>query len=593
MLYCRQMKRRGGFVLRMTAEDAQAQVTALLVQWCDSMVRLQAQLPENERLNGALLCPACGGVHGRCHEAVYPLLCAARLTGNEAYLAAARRLFAWGENMRSADGGFFNDFHSHWKGVTVFAAIALHDALFWHGDLLTQTERAVWETRLADMGAWLFENLTEQTPAYLNYYAANACAMALLGAYFKKDEYFALAKRLAAYCMAHVSENGLIFGEGRPHGAVSPKGCRPIDVGGYNAEETLPCLWRYATEVGDHSMVERCEALWRAQLEWMLPDGAWDDSVGTRSFKWTYWGSRTADGCQAALFALGKDDPVFAEAAWRNFELLRRCTHDSLLSGGPDYAENGEESCVHHTFCHAKTLAAALDLGIPAFARSNLPSDHPPAVRYYPELDVYRLASGPWRMDVSGYDFTYVGADHVSGGSISLLWHKKTGPLIAVGMVDYALREPNNQQIPRHPEAHRCVCPRIEAIAQEKRYGQQYCISAYLSSAQMPEGLTVHVDAFLCNQNGRPMPGDSACSLDYLLTRDALTVSGRVSPSLADCACYVLPLIKGTGEVGLLRGSLLCEPETIFNLNPGFLCREYRVRPAPSGAFCVRITVRE
>ena len=34
----------------------------------------------------------------------------------------------------------------------------------------------------------------------------------------------------------------------------------------------------------------------RAHLEFMLPDGAWDNSWGTRNYKWTYWGSRTSDG---------------------------------------------------------------------------------------------------------------------------------------------------------------------------------------------------------------------------------------------------------------------------------------------------------
>jgi hypothetical protein len=27
-------------------------------------------------------------------------------------------------------------------------------------------------------------------------------------------------------------------------------------------------------------------------LEFMLHDGAWDNSWGTRNFKWTYWGNR-------------------------------------------------------------------------------------------------------------------------------------------------------------------------------------------------------------------------------------------------------------------------------------------------------------
>lgn len=61
-------------VFGMTAKDAQAWVAALLIDWCDALVRLQIRQPAFLRLDGALLCPACGAVHGRCHEAVYPLL---------------------------------------------------------------------------------------------------------------------------------------------------------------------------------------------------------------------------------------------------------------------------------------------------------------------------------------------------------------------------------------------------------------------------------------------------------------------------------------------------------------------------------------
>lgn len=576
--------------MRMTANDAERQVRALLLSWCDALVRLQQTAPNDPRLDGGILCPACERVHGRCHEAVYPLFCAARLTGDDRYLTAAKRLFHWGENMCQGDGSVRNDFTSDWKGVTVFAAIALHDALYFHGDLLTREKRAAWEDRLSGMGAWLYENLTEQKPAYLNYYAANACAMALLGAYFQRNDYQKLADRLAAYCLRHVSENGLIFGEGRPNDARSTKGCAAIDVGGYNAEETLPCLWRYAETTGDKNATNRIRALWYAQLPWMLPDGAWDDSVGTRAFKWTYWGSRTSDGCQAALFPLGKEDPVFAEAAWRSFELYRRCTCDGLLLGGPDYAKNGEKACVHHTFCHAKALAAALDAGLPDFERVPLPSDRQEAVRYYPELDVYRLACGGWRMDVSGYDFPYPGASHATGGSVSLLWHKATGPLIAVGMVDYALREPHNQQRPAHPKTHCCACPRLEAVVGERQYGQHYCKTARLSAKATPAGPLVRADATLCSKDGVPLPG-SDCTLEYRLEQEALTVTGRVNACFADSVRYILPLIGDAARVAVLQGALSGAPQPMFNLSPGFCAKAYRISPDEGGAFCLRITV--
>ena len=576
--------------MQMNANDAHRQILALLVQWCDALVRLQKGTPDSKKQNGAVLCPACGRLHGRSHEAVYPLLCAARQTGDETYLSAAKRLFTWGENLRCGDGSFRNDFDSEWKGVTVFAAIALHDALYWHGDLLTAEERAVWEDRLQGMGAWLFENLTEQKTAYLNYHAANACAMALLGRYFANRDYTALAKRLAAYCMTHVTKNGLLFGEGRPVDAVSPKGCPAIDVGGYNVEETLPSLSRCAAVLEDAALLDACRDLWRAHLEWMLPDGAWDNSTGTRAFKWTYWGSRTADGCQAALFELGKGDDVFAEAAWRNFELYRRCSHDGLLAGGPDDYLDGEKPCVHHTFCRAKVLAAAIDGGLPAFERVPLPSDRPQMLKYYPELDTYRAACGPWRMDVCAYDFSSR-APHASGGCVSLLWHENAGPLIAAGAMDDTLYEPHNQQIPVHPELRRSGCPRLETVGEDRVYGQQYCSSATLSAEQTPSGPVIRAKACLCGSDGQPMEGGD-CELEYRLSEESLHVTGFVDPAHAGRVRFVLPLIGDRAKVELLQGGFQNSPVEMFSFGPGFFGKEYSFAPDASGCFRIRIFVK-
>lgn len=73
---------------------------------------------------------------------------------------------------------------------------------------------------------------------------------------------------------------------------------------GYNVEETIPSLVGYALITGDKEALDIMEKTMKVQIEFMLPDGAWDNSWGTRNFKWTYWGSRTSDGCQAGFAAL-------------------------------------------------------------------------------------------------------------------------------------------------------------------------------------------------------------------------------------------------------------------------------------------------
>ena len=578
--------------MKMDRQTAEKEIFSLLRQWCDRLLSLQLHLPGQKEFDGGILCPACKMIHGRCGDAIYPLMFLADKTGLDQYRLGAQKLFAWSENMLCDDGSLYNDAQHPWNGITVFSAVALHDALLFHGHILEEPERAKWESRLAVMGEWLHEKLVIGMPTNINYFATNACAMALLGRYFHRSDYTELARKLAAYCMQHISENDLLFGEGKPHDASTLKKCKAIDVGGYNVEESLPSLCRYAETVGDAALIHRLKGVYRAHVKWMLPDGAWDNSVGSRVFKWTYWGSRTSDGCQEALFQLGKQESVFSEAAWRNFTLYQRCTHDGLLYGGPDYHAWGEKPCVHHTFCHAKALAGALDEGLCDWDRVPLPADQPDPLQYYPEMDTYRIGCGDWLSDVTGYDFHYTKGGHASGGAVSLLWHRQRGPVIASGMVDYSLVEVTNQQLSRKKAAHRSPCPRIEVVMEGKRWGQQYDFGAVIRQAPAPDGVRLHVDAFLCDQEYHRMPGDGGCTLDYHFTPEGLSIHGQTAVSLANTARYILPVVESShAQVTVLTGRLQKEAEEMFSLNPGLIYREYTISPDDNGRFQVKIGV--
>ncbi len=568
-------------------------ITGLLRDWGDALTELQIDMPGRPEFDGGIMCPACKMIHGRCHEAVYPFMCLASLTGKDHYLTSAKRLFRWGANMLCSDGSLRNDAKSDWRGVTVFGAIALRDALYYHGDLLAGNEKAEWESRLAAMGKWLYENLRPgRTQAYLNYYAANACAMALLGGYFGSPEYLTLARELADFCFGHVTGNLLLYGEGHPLDAETKKGCRAIDVGGYNAEETLPALTRCAFALDDAEMIDSCRRIWSAHLEWMLPDGAWDDSVGSRAFKWTYWGSRTSDGCQDALFLLGKDDPVFAEAALRNTELLAKCTHGGLLYGGPDYRRHGENPCVHHTFCHAKALAGSIDNGLRDFGRVPLPAETPKDPgRRCNDLDVIRIRHGGWIADVCGYDYFPFPGAHASGGSVSLLWHKKTGPLIACGAVDFTVREICNQQFPSRGEDYRSPCPRLEILTGGRRYASAYDRSAFIIQKKLSDSVLVSARTVLCDETGGGLQEHGECLIRYRFSEDQLQIGGSVHPKISRDVRFILPLIDAGSELFVTRGSMACEPREFFNLNPGFMGTEFSVVPDGNGEFEMLISV--
>ena len=97
-------------------------------------------------------------------------------------------------------------------------------------------------------------------------------------------------------------------------------------------------------------------------MEFMLPDGAWDNSWGTRNYKWSWWGSRTAIGCHPGFLLMAEHEPRFREVARRNAELMAECTHEGCLWRAGLFCawRSGMHSS---TFTHAKAIATVLDRG--------------------------------------------------------------------------------------------------------------------------------------------------------------------------------------------------------------------------------------
>lgn len=76
----------------------------LLKTWCDALIGHQLTGTNNPAFDGGLLCPSCKMIHGRCPDAIYPMMYMADVTGDPKYLRSARLLFDWGANMLCDDG---------------------------------------------------------------------------------------------------------------------------------------------------------------------------------------------------------------------------------------------------------------------------------------------------------------------------------------------------------------------------------------------------------------------------------------------------------------------------------------------------------
>ena len=580
----------------------------LLRGWCDGLLAHQVTGIADAAVRGALLCPACGLIHGRCGDAVYPLLRVARSTGDAKYIRAAVAVHEWSERQVSrADGSWVNDVTlSSWQGITVFHSIALAEALHHHGELLDAATRKQWMERLARAAKFLDGFITSET-GNINYPVTASYCFALCGQVLGEAKYTERGRALAHQSLEHFTANGFLAGEGHPLNAVTAKGCRAVDLG-YNVEESLPALAMYSVLTEDKVVMEQTVKALRTHMEFMLPDGAWDNSWGTRNYKWSWWGSRTSDGCHPAYVLLADHDPKFREVARRNLELMAACTHEGLLYGGPDYFRHGDLPCIHHTFTHAKALATVLDRGgalLEATERVALPRDEAYGLKSFPEIGTRLAAVGDWRATVTENDFEYVeqvqagggqGGGHATGGALTMLYHQALGPILTASMTEYKLIEISNQQVVRGGPTM-ALTPRIELVLGPGSGGTYTSLSdleAKVTASEVGGEVGFEARGRLLTAIHKPVPGGEVrYSLKYNLSASGVEIVARVDGvNVAGPVKFILPVISRSGEAvvqpdaGTVRitkakGTLVVKTygafeavpaERTFNLVPGFEC---------------------
>ena len=555
----------------------------LLSEWCDAMLALQINNPSKPEEHGALSCPSCSFIHGRCMDAVYPFLHLAKITGNERYLKAGIAVFEWSKNVSQDNGAWtvMPDPKS-WKGITVYGAIALAEALRWHADLLEPAMKERWTNRLRQAGDYIRKNFDLEF-TNINYGASAIYALHLIGRLLGILDYSARSRELAGGIKNYLTQpNSLLFGEGHEKGK-SPRGLHAVDLG-YNVEETLNSLAIYALEVDDKELIELLSKSLSGHLEFMLPDGAWDNSWGTRQAKWTYWGSRTTDGCQPAYASMAMVNPAFGAAAYQNTVLLKTCTH-GLLHGGPHYLSHGVKPCVHHTFTHAKSLAYLLDeadLSVKVDSQAKLPRDTADGVKEFPEVATWLVARGPWRGTVTAYDWRY--RDDIyqpTGGALSMLWHRQLGPLLAGSMSKYVLVEPNNMQVNPDAEDHP-LTPRVEAWESDHWFTNLHDLKAEVKYADKDGVIDFTIETQLLSEEGTaPISGVAKVVLRYCFDHESVVIRAILSHSNSSSikTALVIPVISATGEkvirisdqkleIHKSGGKLVVESNVFINIKP-------------------------
>jgi hypothetical protein len=525
----------------------------LLDTWTNALLQLQIADKPGTVDFGGLMCPACGRVHGRVGDTIYPMLYMADKTQKSKYLDSAVQLYRWMEkNVSQPDGSWINDPNDYsWKGITVFTAIALAETLKNHGPMLDNSFKNEIEARLKKAGDYIYTNFSINY-GNINYPISASYGLTLLGELLDKKEFIEKGRSFAHEALSFFSKNDrFLTGEGGPYNKASAKGCYSVDLG-YNVEESLPAFVLYGKLTNDTEVLDAVTTSLQTHMEFMLPDGAWDNSWGTRNFKWTYWGSRTTDGCQPAYALMADRDARFYKVALKSTELLKACTNNGLLYGGPHYLSHKVLPCVHHTFCHVKALTTILEHGIPNPEQGKvvLPREKVYGSRFFQDIQTYLISKGRFRATVTGYDREYTMKNgHATGGALTLLWHEKTGPLFSASMNEYQLKEIGNMQ-PDNDVHSMSLTPRIELLTDGKLYMNISDLMATMEVKEEGNRLIIRTTSKLVDKDqGSPSSGEVKCQTIYIFQENKIILEFNFYKNTAGNSIRVVfPVISMSSE---------------------------------------------
>lgn len=581
----------------------------LLKTWADNLIDLQVTDNKRNEFHGGIMCPACKVMHGRIGDTMYPLMYLYSKTGDRKYYDSAKLCYKWVmHNMLRNKGQFINDACSTWVGITIFFNIQLGELLYELEEYINPGDYKEWMNTYIDTCNYICDTLDVNKKAVINYIVGTATAMAIARKLLNEEKYYKKAKLYEKYILEHFTEEGFLFGEGKiPSRATTPGGYHTVDLG-YNVEESLPNLCLYIKFMDNVEEIKNILLKsMKVHLEFMLPDGGWDNSWGARTAKWTYWGSRTSDGCQIAYEYFADYDDTFFEAAYRNFEMYKKCTSDGLLAGGIHYKKMNEPVCIHHSFCHLKSLVCMSNTKHKPQKGIKLPREIFDGIKTYDSMNVSVAKKGDWTATYSCDDYAIkVPEDTPSGGAVTLLYHNRAGVILTGGQNEYVLVEPLNMQIPRHFNDV-CQLPRIELKFEEYCFRNTYDTSATILTKDNKSSVVYRAEGILRDYT---LKGSEEYKTEYILNENKFVIKAT---TCADGAKYILPIVtipeekielnKNTVTIEKEKATVIIESshkiewdlskdERIFNCNGGFATAHFTVDMPKNKTVIFEFTVK-
>lgn len=499
---------------------------------------------------GALVSPSTNPdnhpIHSRGAEAVYPFAVAFKHSQNAKYADAAVILGNWLASIQTATGSWIEEWPATggWDGTTADQLISMAGAYAILKPRLTAQESALWDasiTKAADFVQVTFPK------GNINYTPTGAVSlvMASKAVASPKASWLTKAASLMDATIASINADNFVTGEGSG-----------VDLG-YNIAQTIGYIAMYGKLMSSATHVDRAASLLKTHAYFMYPNGAIDNSWGTRSFKWTLEsGTKTAPGIYFSYALLADKDPTIERGAQLALAFLR--DHSLQAQGWVQYGPHAsrhpdsDPPSNYSTFARAQSIATAVEYGAAASQIAPIAAENKNWFKYFPTVATGILRTDKIMATMSAYGqiATYSRQEVVRGGSVSALWFEGYGP---TGFLQVSSTTIYSREEPLHMPNEGVLLPltpRIETTS--GGYATNvYDDKAMLTVSAVADGMQAKATGALKTVAGAT--SGTTFTWTYQFGKD--TYSKEVDVSSATNVRIVEPFVDNTGNQYVMQGT--------------------------------------
>jgi hypothetical protein len=469
---------------------------------------------------GGLQDPETGIYYSRAAEAVFPFAVLWKKTQDKKYLQAAINLGNWLIRQQKATGEWVENPWT-WTGTTADQLLMMAGAYPILEKQLNDKQRLIWKKSISNATDYLVLKMSPDF-ASINYVPTTAGALAVTYQNIEKRETWKNKAQLLAFqTRAKMDDDFFIEGEA----ARYHDNKYGVDLS-YQTDMSLWGLALYAQIFADKDALDAVKSSLERIQYFVYPNGMIDGSWGARCYKWTGYGTKTADGCQILFSLFAKENPQYQAIALRNLEFLKVCIKDGFVGYGQHiWGMPNAKANLYPTFARAKNLAMALEWGNFTAENPQIPADKGNWLKYFPTLKVAVVRQNGWMATVSAYDYE----DRDNWGKGKYHHNPRGGALCNVYLDGFGWLTTSSQtryqrgeyvHMPEVKDSIQCLTPRIEYADKRGYFTNLYDSKADIITQNTDNEVIIQANGELCDSLNRP--GGVAFGYEYIFGEKSL-----------------------------------------------------------------------